>query len=179
MEPVSTNPTSPRTPERSPIWIVKRAKKIGEDRSKRHKIVNRKRFLHQRQEKHVQEVRPSEVRKKAGKNWHRAALPATLCLIKNRNESLKFFSQIQAAFDHPMTAGIEVDHTTIVDIGIEAALLLVAEFTRMKRYAPEVKLRGRLSGMPENVRQVLDGIGYFSFYSGRIPNATGVSDTQT
>jgi hypothetical protein len=86
---------------------------------------------------------------------------------------LNFFKDVQDAFDHQDTKGIEIDHTSLEEIGIEAALFLTAQFSRMKRYAPKVKLRGRLTGMPNHVQSVLDGIGYLLFYpSNTLPPAS-------
>lgn len=86
-----------------------------------------------------------------------------LRLIDARDETLSFFSEVQKAFDHTNTKGIEIDHTTIQYIGIEAALLLTAQFNRMKMYAPKINLRGKLVGMPPHIQTVLEGVGYLQY----------------
>lgn len=144
--------------------LAQRAKKIGAYRCLRRHKSRRKRYNRLILKHCTAEIRKKDVRKKIGKKWTKIAMPATICLVLARNETLRFFSEVDKAFNHPDTGGIEIDHTTIENISIEAALLLTAEFTRMQTYAPKIVFKGKLKGMPQHVQSILEGVGYLNFY---------------
>jgi two-component sensor histidine kinase len=157
---------------------AQRAKQIGEYRIFRKKRAKRFKYLRRWHKEASAEVKQNQIRKKCGKEWLNLTMPSELCMINARNQTLSFFSEVQKAFDHPETKGIEIDHTTLQTIGIEAALLLTAQFHRMNRYAPNIVLRGKLAGMPPHIQTVLEGIGYLLFYPKNNLPTTSSTDTR-
>jgi hypothetical protein len=145
-------------------YKIRRSRLIGLKRAERRRTVRRR--LRQRRFEagtHPDIVR-RQVRLNTGSTTREIELPADFCLISNHDTTLRFFRQLEDAFDDSNVSSIQVDHTTVQTIGIEAALLLIAEFERLTSYAPKIKLLGILKGMCESARSLLDGIGYFSFY---------------
>lgn len=160
-------------------FLSRRGTRIGLKRIARRNIVHRRLLQRRNEELSHPDIRQRQVRLDSGTKLKNLALPSTFCLITNHDETLRFFQQLEAVFDNPETNRIEVDHTTIQQIGIEACLLLIGEFERLTSYAPRIKLQGRLKGMSESVRALLDGVGYFSFYQGGDPEPHRVVDNQT
>lgn len=161
------------------VYLNQRAKRIGQKRIERKcRVLRRLRQRNRESSSHPDIIR-SQVRHEAGTNLKRIELPSNFCLIANHDETLRFFIQLENAFDAPEISRIQVDHTTIKTIGIEAALLLAAEFRRLTSYAPKILLQGVLKGMCEEARALLDGIGYFAYYRGGDPEPDRVVDTQT
>lgn len=161
------------------LWLVRRGIRIGLKRTKRRKIVRRR--IHQRKVNsfyHPDIIR-KQVRHKVGKIRKDLELPSNFCLLTNHDETLTFFRLLEKTFDARDVKSILVDHTTIKSIGIEAALMLVAEFKRLTSYAPNIKVQGLLKGMCQEAHNLLDGIGYFSYYQGGNPEPDKVVDTQT
>lgn len=161
------------------VYQIQRAKKIGLRRVTRKRLVRKKLLQRRWEESSHPDIIRRQVRVDTGTKLKRLELPANFCLITNHDESLQFFRRLENAFESPETNRIEVDHTTVKEIGIEACLLLIAEFERLTSYAPRIKLQGILKGMCESVRAILDGVGYFSFYQGGDPEPTRVVNSQT
>lgn len=59
---------------------------------------------------------------------------------------------------------IEVDHSTVEEIGPAAALLLISECSRVTKYGPDAKLLGKFKGMDSKVWSILKKMGYFEYY---------------
>ncbi len=155
-----------------------RSLKIGAYRSSRRKRSRRLKYLRRRHRDWAVEVKAKQIRKKSGDIWRELTMPVKLCLIDARVETLLFFTEVQNVFNHPETKGVQIDHTTLQEIEIEAALLLTAQFSRMKRYAPKIILRGKLVGMPPHVQTVLEGIGYLMFYPTNNLAPASLTDTR-
>lgn len=151
--------------------IVRRGKKVGDFRARRRRKVRKK--INQADLEGLSDpnVRRRQVKKTSGTAERSFSIPPVFSLLRNHDETLKFFNDLEIAFDDKNTFSIEVDHSKIQEIDIEACLLLIAQFSRLTAYSPNVRLRSKLNGISSSVSDLLDGIGYFRFYDRQKPRA--------
>lgn len=95
--------------------------------------------------------------------------------IKDEPETaLAFLQQLDDAFFKSKARRVILEHGPLQQITPEAALVLIAELSRVTKYAPHVKLQAKFEGTNPEVLSLLKEIGYFRYFridTSNIPNS--------
>lgn len=85
--------------------------------------------------------------------------------IKDEPETaLAFLKQLDGAFFETKARRVILEHGPLRQITPEAALVLIAELSRVTRYAPHVKLQAKFTGTDPQALSILKEIGYFRYF---------------
>lgn len=144
------------------FWLLHQASKKMRRRVRKARA-RRVRYAHELHQR-VAEIAKKQIRKKRGLRSVDLVFPAVLCLREAAADTLNFIREADKAFTAPETGRVFVDHAPLQVLGIEAALLLISEFSRLTTYAPKVRLFSKFHDLDVRVEKMLDGIGYFRYY---------------
>jgi|GEM_PF-5754296 len=145
------------------LWLIRRAKKSLRERIRRRKrlfsrSIEVSRILPLRDEERKQ------VRRHYGDQIAEIWFPAIFCLKLAPDETLQFLKDVDETFQKGSIGRVCIHHGTIQELGLEAAILLISEFSRITTFSPDLRLLGEFNGLNDHIKSVLIGIGYFRYY---------------
>jgi hypothetical protein len=145
------------------LWLLRRARKNLRARTRRKrslssKLTKRRHLLPQRYEANKQ------IRRFYGDQIEEISFPPVFCLKIAPDETLNFLKEVEEIFQKASIGRVCIHHGTIQVLGLEAAILLISEFSRITQFAPHLKLIGEFNGLNDHIKSILIGIGYFRYY---------------
>lgn len=145
------------------LWLDMLAKKNMRRRVRRQrKLRTRKKSLPKRLQLHHEEQR--HVRRFHGHQVAEISFPSIFCLNQAPEDTLLFLKRVDEIFQSASIGQVLIHHGTIQFLGLEAAILLISEFSRVTAFSPNLKLMGEFKGLNDHIKSILIGIGYFKYY---------------